>query len=268
MKAKIIALLTDFGDEDYFVASLKAVILSLNPRVRLVDISHHIPSFNIDAAGFVLAAACPFFPPKTIFLAVVDPGVGTSRKIVLVETARYFFIAPDNGLLTLVLAREKVKQVREVSNPKFFLGRKSKTFEARDKMAPVAAWVSLGQRLDAFGPALPGYKKRNYPEPEVKDGEVHGLVLYADKFGNLVTNIPAALVRSLEMVQGKGKATLLAGSRKLGSYRETYGAAKKGEVFFLKGSLGLIEVAVREGSAQKRTGLHPGIPVRIVTRRV
>ena len=268
MRARVIALLTDFGDEDFFVGSLKAVILSLNPRAILVDISHRIPAFDIDAASFVLAAACPFFPPKTIFLAVVDPGVGSRRKILLVETSRYFFIAPDNGLLTLALARENVKQIRQISNPEFFLSWQSKTFEARDKMAPVAGWVSLGRRVDIFGPKIDRYKKKNYPEPEARKGEVCGRILYADKFGNLISNIPATLLKNLCGGTLGPEIRLFAGTKELGGYQKTYTEARKGEIFFLVGSLGLVEVAAREGSALKRTGLKPGASIRIVRGRV
>lgn len=269
-RTRVIALLTDFGDEDYFVGSVKGVILSVNPRACLVDISHRIPAFDIDAAGFVLAAACPYFPPETIFLAVVDPGVGSKRKILLVETSCHFFIAPDNGLLTLALEREKPRRIREISNPRFFLDPPSQTFEARDKMAPVAAWLSLGRSVNVFGPALEGYEKRPCPEPEVKDGEVRGRVLYADKYGNLITNIPVSLLQPLSKAssprQIRGGWKLLAGKKEIRGYRETYSAAEKGEVFFLCGSLGLVEIAVREGSAREKTGLAPGAPIRIVRR--
>ncbi len=267
MRTRVVALLTDFGDEDYFVASLKAVILGVNPRAILVDITHRIPAFDIDAAGFVLAAACPYFPPKTIFLAVVDPGVGSRRKILLVETSRYFFVAPDNGLLTLVLNREKVNQVREISNSKFFLARPSKTFEARDKMAPVVGWLSRGLKPDAFGPKLGELKKREFAEPEMRKGEIRGSILYVDRFGNLITNIPASLWQDFCGSKKRTKMRLYAGPKELGVYHETYEEARKGEVFFLVGSLGLLEVAAREDSARVRTGLRPGALVRIVSGR-
>lgn len=271
-RMRIIALLTDFGEEDYFVASVKGVILSVNPRACLVDISHRIPAFDIDAAGFVLASACPYFPPETIFLAVVDPGVGSERKILLVEARHHFFIAPDNGLLTLALEKEKARRIREISNSRFFLASPSRTFEARDKMAPVAAWLSLGRPVDVFGPSVKEYQKRPCPEPEVRDGEVRGRILYADRFGNLITNIPASLLETASKTSGPPPIArewrLLAGKKELGGYRETYSKAEKGEVFFLCGSLGLLEIAAGEGSARERTGLGSGASIRIVRRRV
>ncbi|MDH7512302.1 MAG: SAM-dependent chlorinase/fluorinase [Clostridiales bacterium] len=263
MRPPVIAFLTDFGDEDWFVASLKAVILSLNPRATVVDISHRIPSFDIDAAAFVLFAASTYFPKGTIFLAVVDPGVGSGRKIILAETTRYFFIAPDNGVLSLALAREKVKEVREVTNSRFFLRQPSRTFEARDKMAPVAAWLSRGQKPESFGPKIGRYVKRNLPEPEFIGHEIRGRILYADKFGNLITNIPGSAVTALRGCGSAKKLSLFINSTRIGGLKESYASARKGELFFLIGSLGLIEIAARESSAFDRIKPGRGAAVRI-----
>lgn len=263
MRPPVIALLTDFGDEDWFVASLKAVILSLNPRATIVDISHRIPSFDVDAAGFVLLAASRYFPKGTVFLAVVDPGVGTERKLLLVETARYFFIAPDNGLLSLVLEGEKIKQARQVINSRFFLRRPSRTFEARDKMAPVAAWLSLGQKVESFGPKLGHYVKKTLPRPELVGQEIRGRILYADKFGNLITNIPASAVEAVRTSKPAKKLSLFVNGARVGGFKESYASAREGEIFFLVGSLGLVEIAARESSAVKRIKPKPGAAVRI-----
>jgi S-adenosylmethionine hydrolase len=263
MRPSVIALLTDFGDEDWFVASIKAVILSLNPRATIVDISHRIPSFDVDAAAFVLFAASKYFPKGTVFLAVVDPGVGSERKLLLVESARYFFIAPDNGVLSLVLEGEKVKQVRQVTNSRFFLRRPSRTFEARDKMAPVAAWLSLGQKVESFGPELCRYVKKTFPQPEFIGPEVRGRILYADKFGNLITNIPASAVEAVPMSGSAKKLSLFVNATRVGGFKESYASARKGELFFLVGSLGLVEIAARESSAFKRIKPKPGAVVKI-----
>jgi len=263
MKAPVIALLTDFGDEDWFVASLKAVILSLNPRARIVDISHRIPSFDVDAAGFVLFAASKYFPEGTVFLVVVDPGVGSERKLLLVETARHFFIAPDNGVLSLAIAGEKVREVRQITNSRFFLRRPSRTFEARDKMAPAAAWLSLGQKVESFGPKLRHYVKKNLPEPEFVGHEVRGRILYADKFGNLITDIPASAVEAVRTSKSAKKLSLFVNATRVGGFKESYASARKGELFFLVGSLGLVEIAARESSAFKRIKPKPGAVVRI-----
>ena len=263
MRLPVIALLTDFGEEDWFVGSLKAVILTLNPRATIVDISHQIPAFDVGAAGFVLFAASRYFPKGTVFLTVVDPGVGTARKIILVETARYFFIAPDNGVLNLALAREKVKQVRQVTDSRFFLRRPSRTFEARDKMAPVAAWLSLGQKAESFGPKLRRYVKKAFPQPEFVGDEIRGRILYADKFGNLITNIPASAVQAVRTSKSAKRLSLFVNATWAGGFKESYASARKGELFFLVGSLGLVEIAARESSAFKRLKPKPRAVVRI-----
>jgi hypothetical protein len=267
VKLPVIALLTDFGEDDFFVASLKAVILSLNPRARIVDISHRIPSFDIDAAGFVLFAAYRYFPKGTIFLTVVDPGVGSKRRIILVITERYFFIAPDNGVLSLALGEEKVQQVREITNSKIFLPQPSKSFEGRDKMAPAAAWLSRGESIDTFGPPVKNIKRREVPKAYMKGCDVCGRILYADKFGNFITNIPAGLVECLAAEKGKESLSLFVGKKKFGGLRENYSTAKKGEVFFLVGSLGLIEISAREASAGERIKLSQKQEVRIAASR-
>jgi len=267
MAPRVIALLTDFGDEEFFVASLKAVILNVNPEVRIVDISHRTPPFDIDAGGFVLFAAYKYFPENTIFVAIVDPGVGTERRILLVNTEKYFFIAPDNGVLSLALSKEKVHQVRQITNPAFFLTPTSQTFEGRDKMAPAAAWLSKGTWIEAFGPVVKSYKKRKIQKAEMEGGEIRGRVLYADKFGNLITNIPADLMRRLAAQQGKGRPALFVGEKRYGGWRENYSEAEKGEVFFLAGSLGLIEISAREQSAALKIGSRPGQEIKIAVAR-
>ena len=269
MNYPVIALLTDFGEDDFFVASLKAVILSLNPEARIVDISHRIPSFDIDAAGFVLWAAYKFFPQGTIFLAIVDPGVGSRRRILLVKTERYFFIAPDNGLLSRVLREETVEQIREIANPRFFLSPLSQTFEGRDKMAPAAAWLSRGKDLEMFGPPAKDFKRRTGPKARIAGGEIQGRILYTDKFGNLITNIPSSLLERLAPKNRKEHLTLFAGQERLGRLKESYSAAKKGEAFFLVGSLGLIEISAREASAAQKikSSLNQEIRIAVTGER-
>jgi hypothetical protein len=267
MKLPLVALLTDFGEDDYFVASLKAVISSLNPQARIVDISHKIRSFDIAAAGFVLFAAYKYFPEGTVFLVIVDPGVGSKRRILLVKTEKYYFIAPDNGVLSLALGEEAVQEIREITNPKFFLPHPSKTFQGRDKMAPAAAWLSRGARLEAFGPSTKNFKRREIPRVKTSGGEIQGQVLYADKFGNLITNIPAGLVESLAAAGGKERLSLFIGGKKYGRLRENYAAAEKGEIFFMAGSLGLIEISAREASAAERLKFRKNQGITIAAGR-
>lgn len=267
MKIPIIALMTDFGEEDFFVASLKGTILKINPLARIVDITHRIRSFDIATASFILFSCYMYFPEKTIFLIVVDPGVGSSRSILLVETKKYFFIAPDNGVLGLVLEDEEVHQIREIANEKFFLPERGRTFEGRDKMAPVAASLSKGVFCKEFGPEVTGYRKSKLKRPMMRNDEIIGCILYKDKFGNLITNIPAGIMDKLKKKNIKKDLCLLLSGKKILRFKENYSSVEKGELLFLVGSLGLIEIAAREDSAAEKLEAKAGDDVRIIINR-
>lgn len=278
MDNPVIALLTDFGDNDFFIGSLKGVIAGINPAVRIIDITHHIPSFDILAGKFVLYAAYKYFPARTIFLAVVDPGVGSTRKIILVETERYFFIAPDNGVLSLIVDAEEIVEIREVTNSEYFLPDGSHTFEARDKMAPAAAWLSKGVPSEKFGLQMDSIHRERIDKPEIKGDLIIGSIIHADKFGNLITNIPAAyLERIIPAPEGVSVSILLDSlyqENKISPkpemhevvYRKTYGSALKSELLLLSGSLGLLEIAVREGSAADRLLVSAGTRLTLSRR--
>ena len=188
----IIALLTDFGYKDGFVGAMKGVIKTINPSVEVIDISHDISPFSILEASLILYSTYKYFPKNTIFVCVVDPGVGTNRKPLIVHTENYFFVLPDNGLITLVLKEEKVRSIYEITNRQFMLRRISQTFHGRDIFAPVSAYISVGVPLNLFGKkiSIKEIKLLNFPEPKVKNGEIVGEILYFDRFGNAITNIP------------------------------------------------------------------------------
>jgi S-adenosylmethionine hydrolase len=264
VKHPLIALITDFGEEDFFVASLKGVILRINPKARIIDLTHQVPSFDIRQGGFILFSCYKYFPPRTIFLVIVDPGVGASRSILLAKTKKYFFIAPDNGVLSLTMKSEGVELIRKVTNKKFFLQEQSKTFEGRDRMAPVAAWLSKGTSPGLFGPQVQDYKVLSDLEPIRKEREIAGSIIYRDKFGNLITNIPKAMVKKLKKEAGKSNLILVTKNRKISSFRENYSQGRKGELFYLVGSLNLIEIAAREASASRKIKAKVGDRVRIV----
>jgi len=267
MKTRFIALLTDFGEKDFFVPSLKAVIAGINPEARTIDITHEVASFDIRAAGFILFSCHRFFPKGTVFLAVVDPGVASGRPILLAETKKYFFIAPDNGLLTLPLKREEIATLREVNQSRFWLTEETTTFEARDRMAPVAAWLTHGLAPDEFGPEVKTYKRLKIKEP-VRDGsEIVGEVLYRDKFGNLMTNIPVSLFPSGKLSKSKQGMVLHLGRTRIDRFVVSYAEVKDKRPFFLVNSQGLIEIAVREGSAAAALRAKPGDPIRIRSER-
>jgi len=263
MKTPVIALLTDFGEEDFFVGSLKGVIATINPSVPMVDITHQVPSFDVLAGGFILHAAYRYYPSGSIFLAVVDPAVGTARKILLVETEDYMFVAPDNGVLSLALEAENTKALIEVKNSKYFLPLPSSTFEGRDKMAPVAAWLSKGITASEFGPRVSDYVRMDVQKSRVEKEEILGQILYVDKFGNCITNVPTEEFRRIKDETGEKRVICRVGKRDIARFEPSYSFVSQGELFVLPGSLGLIEIAVREGSAQKRLAAHPGDPVRI-----
>ncbi len=254
--------MTDFGLNDFFVPSVKAVIHSINKAARIIDITHTLPSYDVRAAGFILAGCCSFFPKGTIFLAVVDPGVGSDRKILLAHTSKHDFVAPDNGLLTLALEGAAGLELRSVSNPKFFLSSLSRTFEGRDVMAPAAAWLSIGAPHSEFGPRLDDYQRLPVRPAQVVKGAVIGEVSYVDKFGNLITNIPVALLNEIKPRTKRGLRLRVKG-RAIGSFLESYSQGRPGAPFGLAGSLGTVEIAVREASAAARLQAGPGDEVEI-----
>jgi S-adenosylmethionine hydrolase len=267
MKTRFIAMLTDFGEEDFFVPSLKAVIAGINPEARIVDITHEVPSFDIRAASFVLFSCYAFFPEGTVFLAVVDPGVASGRRILLAETRKYFFIAPDNGLLTLPLRSEKIVALRAVTQSRFWLTAETTTFEARDRMAPIAAWLTQGLPPEEFGPKVKSYRRLKIKEAVVSRREIVGEILYQDKFGNLMTNITRAMFQSLKPSKTKPRTILYLGERQLGRQVTSYADIEDDRPFFLVNSQGLVEIAVREGSAAAALSAKPGDPVRICLER-
>jgi len=260
---RIIALLTDFGEKDFFVPSLKAVIAAINPEARIIDITHEVPSFDLRAASFVLFSCYAFFPKKTVFLAVVDPGVASGRPILLAETKKYFFIAPDNGLLTLPLKNEEIVSLRKVIQSRFWLTPGRTTFEARDRMAPVAAWLTHGLSPDEFGPEAESYRRLKIKEPHRSGPEIIGEIIYQDKFGNLMTNIPLSMFQSLRSSKLMPRMDLHLGATRIGRFVNSYAEVKDRRPFFLINSQGLIEIAVREGSAAAALGAKPGDSVRI-----
>ncbi|MBC7363993.1 MAG: SAM-dependent chlorinase/fluorinase [Candidatus Aminicenantes bacterium] len=257
MGRPLIGLLTDFGTRDYFVASLKGVILSINPEASIIDLTHDIPDYNLLAASVVLWACYKFFPTGTIFLGVVDPQVGTERRIILARSDKYSFIAPDNGLLTFVLNEEEV-ELYEIINKKYFLINHNSTFEARDKMAPACAWLSLGLPVNELGWPVSSVKMLDIQTPRIKNEEIEGQIIYQDKFGNLFTNINQRLIAEFLHRNSGGNLVLMAGKRKITEMVSSYAQTSGDKPFFLLNSLGLLEIALYQGSAASRLGLAPG----------
>jgi S-adenosylmethionine hydrolase len=259
MRHPIITLTTDFGLEDHFVGAMKGVILSIQPRARIVDISHQIAPYGIPEAAFVLAQACRFFPPGTVHVAVVDPGVGGSRRPILAEAAGQYFVAPDNGVLSMVYAQQKHK-VRAITAGRFFLEPVSRTFHGRDIFAPVAAHLSAGVAPSRFGKLIADYTQGGFGKPVSMGSRAwKGQILKIDRFGNLITNFPAAQFPQIET----RRFEMLAGRCCITHYAQSYAEGVVGEVFLVTGSSGYLEIAANQGSAAKVTGCPAGAAVKL-----
>jgi S-adenosylmethionine hydrolase len=245
-----IALLTDFGTRDYFVASMKGVILSIDPAAVIVDIAHDIPPQDISEAAFTLRACYRDFPAGTIFVAVVDPGVGSARRAILAEAGGYYFIAPDNGLLGFVLDNEADARVFEISNPEFFAANISSTFHGRDIFAPAAAHLSRGADPAQFGPRISDYVCVSETKPNFSEQGIEAEVIHIDRFGNLVIN--------LSQNDLPGKFIIEIGDRVIETQRKFYAEAPEGEIFSIMGSAGFLEISVRNGSAKDLLGAGKG----------
>ncbi len=255
----IITLTTDFGRSDAYVASMKGVILGVLPRTQIVDITHEIVPQNIIQALYVLGRALPFFPRHTVHVAVVDPGVGTDRRPIGVFTDSARYIGPDNGIFTHVYDHENVKEVRLLSDPAYHLPVVSSTFHGRDIFAAVAAHVASGVPPHHLGPEVHDPIRMDLPEPkQLADGSISGQILYADHFGNLVSNIPGSWLMNREDWRFK------VGGVSISEFHHAYGNVMPGRLVVLTGSNGLIEVAVRNGNAASRLNVSAGDTLRVV----
>ena len=253
----IITLLTDFGLQDNFVGVMKGVILGINPKAVIVDLVHDLTPHDVNRAAFALNSAVDYFPPQTIFTAVVDPGVGSSRAAIAVRALDRYFIAPDNGLLSFVLERAGDCQARLVENPDFMLPPISRTFNGRDVFAPAAARLSLGAPFEEIGPPAPDLVRLEPMAARREATGVRGRVLYVDRFGNLITNIaPADLA-------GKDKAVVEAGGVVIDRISDSYSAAGPGEYLVLWGSSGYLEIARNMDRAEAPPRLTAGTAVMV-----
>lgn len=239
-----IVLLTDFGSKDYFVGAMKGVILSINKDANIIDITHEIPPQDIRSAGFALNACYKNFPAKTIFVAVVDPGVGSDRRAILVKTAEYYFIAPDNGLLSFIFDSETDLRVFELTNDKFFYQPVSPTFHGRDIFSPVAAHLSNGISPGEFGVQIKDYIFYKPEKPKQIDEKIiEAEIIHLDHFGNLITNLKNADLPE--------KFTLKINHHKIIKLQDYFAEADRGEVFMIFGSAGFLEVVAFQDSAER-----------------
>ena len=259
----LITLLTDFGDRDYFVASMKGVILTINPDVRIVDISHQIAPHQITEAGYVLKSCYRYFPEGTIHVAVVDPGVGSARRPLIAKSERYFFLAPDNGLLTPILAEESEMEVREIENADYRLTSPGHTFDGRDLFAPAAAWLSKGEAFDSFGQPVYDPIWRSIEEPVWQGHTLMGKIIYVDRFGNLISNITTKHLEQTRSVTQCPVPTISIGRQKIEGLLASYSDGTPDCPQALLNSNGSVEIFMKEGSAANRLGLGSGERITI-----
>jgi hypothetical protein len=252
----VITLTTDFGAGSPYEAALKGVIVALNPRARLIDLSHAIPAQDVWHGAFFLASAIPYFPADAIHVVVVDPGVGTERRLLCCDLGRHRLVAPDNGILSLLAQEHPVDQAVQLTNPRYWLPVVSPTFHGRDILAPVAAHLSLGVDPLDLGPPVDDLVQLPVPQPQVNEKAMEGEVIFVDSFGNMVSNIPArGLATKLPQVFVNGQIP----ARWVRTYRE----AKRGELVALASSTNLLEIAVVMGSAAEQLGRGRGTSISV-----
>jgi len=260
MARPIVAFLSDFGTRDHYAGTLKAVVLGVCPDATLVDIGHEIPAHDVLAGALELAACYRYFPLGTIFLVVVDPGVGSSRRGIAADTGDYRFVAPDNGVLSAVFQDGKPKKVVELTERKYARPTVSRTFEGRDRFAPAAGWLAKGIALASLGKTITDYCVIDLPRPTVAADRVTGEVVRVDRFGNLITNIDR---RTFEHFADGGTISVRAGMHDIARVVATYAEAPAGELCALFGSTDHLEVAVNAGDAAAVLRLSRGAPVTV-----
>ncbi len=257
LRVPVITLLTDFGALDYFVGSVKGVILSLNPQARIVDLSHEIPAQDIEAAAFTLLAAYQSFPKSTVHVAVVDPGVGSTRRGIAVVAASQFFVGPDNGIFSYIYERESQFNAYELSNEEFFREPVSPTFHGRDIFAPVAAALSRGVKPAKLGSRITDPVKLAPLTPEVGETRILARIIHIDRFGNCVTNITPDVLTQQMIDEG---ARLTVKGKKITSFRSFFAddTGGRAQLFAIWGSAGFLEIVAANRSAAKLLSVNRG----------
>ena len=263
-RKQLVTLITDFGDGDHFVGVMKGVILGINPDVEIVDVCHRVNSYDIFDAAFTLAQSYRFFPSDTIHLVVVDPGVGTARRPLLARTIEQKFVAPDNGVLSLVYEREEAIEVRHITSDHYFLNPVCHTFHARDVFAPVVGWLSRGLEVDKFGEPISDYAKFTSPKAKrVSDQLVKGVVLKVDKFGNIVTNLTPDDLPAL-FSENPPPFKIIINEQEITKLNLAYSMGKPSEIFAIVGSSGYLEICTNRGSAAKTLNAGRGAEVGVI----
>lgn len=256
----IITLTTDFGSNDHLVGSMKGVILNVNPAARIVDINHNVVPFDILDGALSIANSYRYFPPRTIHIVIVDPGVGTERRPILVSGEKHFFVAPDNGVLSMIYERESCT-VRHITAGHYFLNPVSPTFHGRDIFSPVAAWLSKAWQTEAFGEVVTDNVRFTMPKAKPTGQAVKGVVLRVDAFGNLMTNLTAEDVPAMALASGTIKLSV--NGKEVRKFGQTFASGNPGEPMAVLGSAGFVEIAVNRGNAARTLGANRGAEVTL-----
>lgn len=263
----VVTLLTDFGVGDAYVGMMKGVILSVNPVSTVVDITHHIDPQDITQAAYIIESSFRYFPEGTVHLVVVDPGVGSDRSIIAMETRGHFFVAPDNGVLSLLMHKEKMDDIVRLDNSDYFLKPVSRTFHGRDIFAPVGAFITKGVGLKELGTPV----HRDQPlcldirEPVISEnGELAGVIISIDRFGNLVTNIDLKRLEILCKTDTKNNLMVWIGGKRIKGLSDYFGQVEPNCPLAIVGSLGYLEIAVNCGNARRYFKAEKGDMVRVM----
>lgn len=249
--AKIVAIITDFGVEDPYVGIMKGVILSLDPEIQIVDVNNGITPYDIREGAFNLMVSYSYFPKGTVFLVVVDPGVGGERKAIIVKSLERLFVGPDNGVLTPVITEDA--EIYELEIPKWA----SRTFHGRDVFAPAAARLASGVHPARIGKPISKVVKLRWPEPKIEKNLIYGEILLVDRFGNLITNVKS------EYIKGHSVRVEI-GRRIIEGLKSHYSEVNKGELLLIIGSAGFLEISAREDNASRILGVGAETPVKIL----
>ncbi|MCL5773580.1 MAG: SAM-dependent chlorinase/fluorinase [Firmicutes bacterium] len=261
-KQSVVAILTDFGADDPYAGMLKGVISSFNPKITFVDLSHSIPSHNISIGAFVLGRSFKYFTDDTVFIAVVDPTVGSERRAIILKTDRQSAVAPDNGILSYVLKYAKVEKIIKITNPKYFLSDVCPTFHGRDIFAPVAAHLTMGIPPEVMGEEIKDPVKLEIKYPRSGKGNITADVIYVDKFGNLITNLTKELFGANTIKEIKITNRFITG------VKEFYSSGYEGELMAVWGGFGTLEIAVKEGNAAKILGVDAGEEIFVTEEKI
>ena len=259
----LITLLTDFGERDWFVASMKGVILSIHPDACIVDLSHEISPHRVEDAAYVLESCYQYFPKGTVHVAVVDPGVGSPRRPLLVSSSQYHFLAPDNGLLTRVFRHDQDMEIRQVENTAYRLETKGATFDGRDVFAPAAAWLARGKPVASFGHVVHDPVTFAILDPSWEDNTLVGAIEYVDRFGNLISNITADHLQEFRAMAGQRQPAILVGHCVIDGLVASYSEGRRETPSALVNSCGKLEIFLDRHSAAQRLNIGVGSEIRL-----